>query len=171
MGSLMTLIIVCYLFYIQCIERAVKPKRYIILPIILILLGYSDVRKLNEISFGCSIMIIILSIIFLVIGIISGIFIKFYKKTDGILYEKGGIISGIFLIGGIILKEVFIGALSHTSYAYLSHGDTLLILLLGFQFGGRGIMVILREPRVWKQYLDSRKEDKKNKLFKRRRRL
>lgn len=157
MWFLIIILIICYLFYSQCAEKPVKGKKYIILPIILILIGYIDIRKLNIISNNYLIILIILCITFLIIGLLSGIFIKFYRKDDGILYEKGGLILGLFLIGGIVLKELIIRILAHTQYSLITQGDFLLILLLGFQFAGKSITAIFREHDIWIEYIESKK--------------
>lgn len=161
MNYLIVLGVVCYLLYSQYTEKIVKAKQYIILPIILIFIGYTDVRGLIKASDIAIFILIILCAVFLIIGFISGGFIKFYRKSDGILYQKGGIISIVFLIMGIVLKEGAIDFLKHTQYSILAQGSLLLILLLGFQFAGRSIRVIHREPSIWSQYIASRNKSKR----------
>lgn len=154
---LIALAAIIYILYSQYKEKPVKGKSYIITPIILIFIGYSDLKSLNGNLSMYIPVLTMLCALFLIIGIVSGFFIKFYKKEDGILYQKGGVISIIFILIGLSLREVFRFSLMHTSYALLAKGSLLIVLLLGFQYAGRSLIAIYREPSILQEFQESRR--------------
>lgn len=153
---LIALAAIVYILYAQYREKPVKGRSYIIAPIIFIFIGYNDLENLHGNLNNYILVLAGLCILFLIIGMISGFFIKFYRKEDGILYQKGGIISAIFILLGLSLREVFRFSLMHTSYALLTKGALLIVLLLGFQYAGRSLIAIYREPSIINQLKSTR---------------
>lgn len=142
------LAIIIYIFYSQYKTRPVKMKRFIILPLIFIFIAYQGMKYFNGNLFDYTPIIVTLCIISIILGIISGKFVKIFVGKDNVIYQRGGIIAIVFLIATIIIKIVAIIFLDNTSYNLLAGGNMLTMLMLGCQYAARSITIILKEPRI-----------------------
>ena len=155
----LVLAVIVYMCYSQYKTKPVKAKSYIVTPIILIFIGYEGMKSFHGNLTSYIPVIAAACIICIVLGLISGSTVKIFTGKDGVLYQKGGILSIILVLLTLGVKALIVAFLGHTQYSAVAQGDMLTMLMLGCQYAGRSATVILREPKILEKF----KEERKNK--------
>ncbi|MGV3152806.1 hypothetical protein [Sarcina ventriculi] len=156
---ILVLAVVVYMCYSQYKTKPVKAKSYILTPIILIFIGYQGMKSFHGNLTNYIPVIAVACIICLVLGLVSGTTVKIFIGEDGILYQKGRILSIVLVLLTLGIKALIIAFLGDTQYSAVVQGNMLTMLMLGCQYAGRSATVILREPKILEKF----KEERKNK--------
>lgn len=165
---IITLLII-HNIYRQVTLRPVKPRKYIILPIIFIYITLSSITQLGEtIIYKEAMQFILLASLGIISGIISGIITKIFTGDDGVLYQKGGLAATLILL--IVLTTRYF--LRH-SLAYMPGGALLdkeglsYLIILSSQLLSRSITMLIRCPQIFNLYVSTRQNRRRERMARR----
>ena len=153
------ILLVAYIVYKQIVSRPVKPKKYVILPIVFFYLTLNSIANLGEnIIYKETAPMILLASIGLVSGIASGMVTKIFTGEDGVLYQKGGVPAAILLFLTIPIRYILRHSIaSMPGGGVLNNAGVSYLIMLSSQLISRSLTIFIRCPRVWSLYMQQRK--------------
>ncbi|WPC40016.1 hypothetical protein [Clostridium sp. JS66] len=159
---LITILLAAYIIYKQITLRPVKPKKYIIIPIIFLYLTLDSIANLNQdIIYKEITPIILLALTGIVSGIASGMVTKIFTGKDGLLYQKGGLPAAILLFIAIPIRHILRHSISSMPRCQvLNNAGISYLIMLSSQLISRSITMLLRCPEILSLYIQQRKKRK-----------
>ncbi|OOM77075.1 hypothetical protein [Clostridium sp. BL-8] len=157
------ILLLAYTIYKQVILRPVKPKKYVILPIIFLYLTFNAMANLSpNIIYKEAAPLFLLASIGLISGIASGMVTKIFTGEDGILYQQGGIAAAIVLFFTIPIRYILRHSLISTSeFVVLNNAGVSYLIMFSSQLISRSLTIFIRCPMIWSLFLDQRKNRRK----------
>lgn len=151
--TLLLVFVFVWLIFNQYREKEINPRRYIIMPLIIIyfLVKLSTNFDLNLLHHSYIIILLILAS--LISGFLSGKITKLYKGSNGELLERGGLKSVYFLIGMVgikIILKIFLNQSLHCREVLSNSFLTLFMFAL--QYGIKSLVILIREPEILKKF-------------------
>lgn len=146
---IMIIALYAYWFYNQIITKRVKPRRFIIMPLIFIYFLYKSSSSIDITTLLTPVTFLLVAI-GIISGIATGFLTKLFYGDDGALYQKGGLTTALILVGIMVLKVILKYSLAHMpAYHAILSGSFLTLLVLVIQFFTKTIVIFIRHPEVF----------------------
>lgn len=157
------ILLFAYMIYKQIILRPVKPRKYVILPIIFLYLTLNAMVSLSgDIIYNEASLMILLASIGVASGIASGMVTKVFTGEDGVLYQKGGVAAAILLLVTIPIRYMLRHSISSMPGGQvLNNAGVSYLIMFSSQLISRSLTILIRCPEVWSLYLEKRKNRRK----------
>jgi hypothetical protein len=135
--------IIVYVIGQQVVGCALRGRRVVVLPAVLIVVGILDITGSKSHPDATDLALLAVGgAIAIAIGIALGTITR-VERRDGYLWAQLPM-SGLWLWGGLIVTRVAITVIAHASGAHVAAGTTAILLTLGLNRAAQALVVVPR---------------------------